>query len=463
MGKDSRKVTQTIKKMEDSLDRLQSVKAKAREDKIEEYEKMVAEGKMTMDEMEEAPLPKAWSDETLATYKSMLSSFIRSSHKEYGLSDMKKIAESGCFEKNINRRLENYYNGSIKEAYNIKTLVAAVKGFNEAVVTTKGFTKVAENREKFVIPNVEKVQEELKMNNVLRYSSASSVVTPTMREIDSVLYNIKNNGHGMKDDESNMRRIAYVTSKLQSISGGRITNTISLKAGQVRELITHGRITFYKDKGGLSREVIELPIDKELKSELSKLVQGRGNDKRAFVGKKLDGKFLSITETRKAVNRIVSEAGAHLKREEQITIKDRNGNKKQITVERKFSTHSFRKGFALERTVSYINRFKTHKDAEDYIRERAKENPKIWSKYQAVKRRINDPKQQKDGTYKGRRNPRELTKLEMAYFCTSVDLGHFRLGIVENYYCSPGEVLEHYKSTYGEEYSGFTGETKRGL
>ncbi|HDR4563388.1 hypothetical protein AT258_18745 [Bacillus wiedmannii] len=460
MEKDSKKVSQTIKKMEDALDRMQRVKAKIREEKKAELEEKVANGEMTAKEMRRQ-LPKAWSDSTVGTYKAMMKSFIREVHRDHGYSDMKKIA--GCLDQHVQKRLESYYSGNMKEAYNVKTLIAAVKGFNAAVTTTKAFTKVPANRQNFVVQGVESIQKELKENNVLRYSSASSVITPTRKEIDSVLYNIKNDGHGMKDDPHNMRRIAYVTSKLQAASGGRISNTLGLKVGQVRELLQDGQITFRKDKGGLTREVIQIPIDKELRTELTKMLDGKAENSRAFVARKSDGKFLSIKETRKSVNKLVSDAAEHLKREKVITVKDKDGNKKEVTIQKKFSTHSFRKGFALERTVSYLDKFRSHKDAEEYLRERSKENPKIWQKYQEVKKRINNPRQQKDGTYKGRRTARELTRLELAYFACSTDLGHFRLGIVENFYCSPQEVTEHYQNMTGEAYAGFPGQTKRGL
>lgn len=332
MEKDSKKVSQTIKKMEDALDRMQRVKAKIREEKKAELEEKVANGEMTAKEMRRQ-LPKAWSDSTVGTYKAMMKSFIREVHRDHGYSDMKKIA--GCLDQHVQKRLESYYSGNMKEAYNVKTLIAAVKGFNAAVTTTKAFTKVPANRQNFVVQGVESIQKELKENNVLRYSSASSVITPTRKEIDSVLYNIKNDGHGMKDDPHNMRRIAYVTSKLQAASGGRISNTLGLKVGQVRELLQDGQITFRKDKGGLTREVIQIPIDKELRTELTKMLDGKAENSRAFVARKSDGKFLSIKETRKSVNKLVSDAAEHLKREKVITVKDKDGNKKEVTIQKK--------------------------------------------------------------------------------------------------------------------------------
>lgn len=458
--KDSMKLSKTIGKIEDAFERLYFAKARAKEEKMEENQKIGEAKGLSQEEIDNMPTPKAWSYNTWQTYKDMAIGFVREINKETGYADMKKIGP--CFEKHIHSKMEKFFQGNISEAYNMKTLIASSKALNEAILSTKAFTSNVENRAKFIVQDVDKMQKLLADSNVLRYSAGSKVLTPNREELQSVFRNIKNQGHGMKDDDSNMRRIAYVSSRLQHASGGRITNTLGLKVDQVRELLNTGAITFRKDKGGLTREVVEIPLDKELRTELSYMIAGKKDNHRVFLAKKNDGKFLSIKETRKSVSELVKQAGSHLSREQNITIKDKDGNKKIVTVQKEFSSHSFRKGFALERTVAYVQRFKSVQEAEAYIKERSKSNPKIWDKYQKVKQRINDPRKQPDGTYKGRQTERDLTRLEFAFFCASVDLGHFRLGIVENYYCSPEEVIKEYEKEFGD-YERFQGDKKRSL
>ncbi|PHE23611.1 hypothetical protein [Bacillus toyonensis] len=444
---DSKKLAQTIGKMEDAMDRIHRRKTKEREEAIEKNEEIEKNGGTEKDFV---PVPKAWSDRTNDTYKDMMKSFIRDVNKETGFADMKKIV--GQFENHMQKRLDKYHAGERNESYNVKTLIAAVKAYNEGVMNTVAFSKVPANREKFVVQNVDVMQKHLKETNVIRHSGASKVLTATGKEVESVLDNIKNNGRGMKDDRHDIRKISYVTSKLQYAAGGRITNTLKVTVAQVKEVLATGKMSFIKDKGGLSREVIDVKLDAELRTELTKMIDKKSDDTRAFIAKKMDGKFLSINETRKKISRFVKEAGKHLTREETVSVKDRDGKKTSITVTKEFSTHSFRKAHALQKVVDYLDKFKTREAAEEYIKERSKAEPKIWSKYKREINRLN----------RDRNKNREMTRLEMAYYMTSVDLGHFRLGIIENYYAPTEMALEHYQNTFGEEYEGFGDETKRG-
>ncbi len=442
---ESRRLQATLKKVENIFERVYRIKAKERAEKKKELE-----DKGIDVEKNYHLLPKAWGDTTQTDYTGMMKAFVRDVHEETGYVDMRKIKD--YFEQNIERRVESYFQGNLKEASNIKTLIAAVKAFNFGASRTKEFSKNPDKREAFVIPNVDRIQKELKEDNVFRYSKATSVLTPKPSETKEVFENIRTQGHGMKpSDPYNMRTIAYHVSKIQEAASGRISNTINLKVEHIKE-IKDGKIIFHKDKGRLSREVVEVKIDKETQRFVERSIQGKNDGDRLFVGKRKDGTFLSIKDTRKRVSTIVKNAGAHLTREVDITVKDRQGNKKSVTITKSFSTHSFRKGFALNRVVMYLDKFKTREAAEQYIRERSRDNPKIWNKYKREINRLN----------RDRNTPREMTRLEMSYYMTSVDLGHFRLGIVENYYAPPEMVLEHYKETHGADYKGFPDETKRG-
>ncbi|GAB6453943.1 hypothetical protein bcgnr5380_55710 [Bacillus cereus] len=63
---DSKKLTQTIGKMEDALDRIHRRKSKEKEEAIEKNEEIEKNGGTESDFV---PVPKAWSDRTVETYK----------------------------------------------------------------------------------------------------------------------------------------------------------------------------------------------------------------------------------------------------------------------------------------------------------------------------------------------------------------------------------------------------------
>ncbi|MCC2414290.1 hypothetical protein LKL84_28630, partial [Bacillus paranthracis] len=152
--KDSMKLSKTIGKIEDAFERLYFAKARAKEEKMEENQKIGEAKGLDDDEIEKMPTPKAWSYNTWQTYKDMAIGFVREINKETGYADMKKIG--GCFEKHIHSKMEKFFQGNISEAYNMKTLIASSKALNEAILSTKAFTSNVENRAKFVVQDVDK-------------------------------------------------------------------------------------------------------------------------------------------------------------------------------------------------------------------------------------------------------------------------------------------------------------------
>jgi hypothetical protein len=97
-----------------------------------------------------------------------------------------------------------------------------------------------------------------------------------------------------------------------------------------------------------------------------------------------------------------------LERTETIRIKDKNGQKQNVQVIRKFTHHAFRKGFAMNRVEEYLRKFTSQKTIDEYISKRSKENPRveIGKKLKTLKGRINED----------RKEERELNAKEYAIF-----------------------------------------------
>ncbi|MCQ6281601.1 hypothetical protein [Bacillus sp. EB600] len=166
---------------------------------------------------------------------------------------------------------------------------------------------------------------------------------------------------------------------------------------------------------------------------LSHLKEGKEDNHRIFSAKRADGTFKSIEETRKEVTKIISASGKHLTRNEKVTVKGANGKKNQVEVTRKFSPHSFRKGFAVDRAGYYFQKFSSKSALDRYISSRLNNNQKLKDKLDIVRDRIN----------KDRKTYRDLSRMEYAIFFTSVDLGHFRNDVMTAFYTDFKEVQRY--------------------
>lgn len=361
---------------------------------------------------------KRYAETAIKTYKEMMHALMNTVHKEFGISDI-RIVEDKHVREIVDKRVDGFFEGNLSESWNVKTMLSAVKAFNLGVEKTNVFKS-----NKFSIANVDAIKKELREQNVYRYSKGSTTLRATPAECDFVLDQIKNTGYMTKT-----REMAYHVSKIARLTGGRISAILDLKASDIA--IKDNKIHFIGDKGGLSRSV---QIDNDTAKYLKSLKEGKEEKQDIFTAKKKDGKFKKKDVMRREIERVVSDAGASLTRMEKVIVKDRDGNKKIVEMEKKFTPHAFRKGYALERIQYYIKKNPTMSSMKNYIRKRIKENYKIKEKLDVARERIN-----RDRTTK-----RKLTLEECAVFFTSVDLGHFRNSVIKDFYADLDEVLEYY-------------------
>lgn len=361
----------------------------------------------------------SWGENTPGIYSDLVKALIREVHVRYGVADAKKIDMEKTKEI-IMERAERFSKGELSESYNVKTVLAAMKAFNVGAEQTSIFKGNSVN-----LGDVDAIRTELKERNLIRYSKSSTIMRATPDQCEKVLSNIQSKGY-----QTDMRDIAYKASRVAYETGGRITATLKLRPQDID--FENNRIHFNKDKGGLSRG---LKISQETSDFLKELSVGKKPNQMIFTAKNKDGTFKSVVETRKAVQRIVKNASSEVRVTEKVTVKDENGKKKEIEVEKRFTPHSFRKGFAVNRTKEYLDRFHSSSAMKRYIQKRIKEDPKLAKKIQTLRTRLN----------RGRKTLRSLTPEEYAIFFTSVDLGHFRNDVIKAFYTTANEVKEYFQ------------------
>lgn len=367
------------------------------------------------------------SDRTIQTYTDMMKGFMRSAHKEFGVSDVSKITKEQV-EELFQKRIDLYHDGDTSQAFNLKTLAASITSFNLGVQETNVFSY----DNKFAVGDMQEVRESMKEQHVIRKSKASTVIRGTPSECDSTLDNIKDSGY-----DTYTREMTYHVCKLSMLTGGRITSLLKLRASDFTINEEKSKITFHNDKGGLTRSV---EISKDTASYLQELTRGKKPNERIFRPKREDGTYKSYKETRKAISKVISKAGEHLTRQEPVKLKDKNGKEKIVFVTKKMSAHSFRKAFAMSETKQFYDKFSSKSAMKQYVAARIAEDPKIKEKLDTLKDRINKHIPPAERHKKGR----DLTREELAIFFTSVSLGHFRNDVITAFYTTSNEVLSYY-------------------
>lgn len=353
-------------------------------------------------------------------YPKTLEKLLLDANQYYGVRDISEL-DDDLLRSLINRRVKDFHsNGNTKQSSNINSILAAVKSFNYGVQETNVF----KNDKKFSLGDTDAIRKDLGKANVRRYSRNSTTLRATPEQCEKVLENIKTQGYKNKT-----RELAYHISYIAYKTGSRISAALKLRADDID--VNGTKITFFKDKGGLTRTV---DIDKETADYLKELKKGRRGDQKIFLTQRKDGTKKSIEETRKAINRIVENAGKEFTRVDREKMRDEKGNFRYVEVTKTFKSHAFRKGFCVNRTYEYLKKFENPKEMNDYIKKRVEEDPRIGDKLRNLYQRIN----------KSRHSPRNIKPQEYAVFFTSVDVGHFRVDVLNQYYTTYKEVKAYF-------------------
>lgn len=360
---------------------------------------------------------------TKKNYSDRVKTFLREVNKEFGISDISKVKQKH-YDYIIDKKICNYRGGKTSEVSNIKTTLAALNHFNWGIQETNIYS----NSKKFTIGDIKETRKMLRGEKIYRKSGYSNVMQANPEQSREVLGNIPNLGY-----DTVIRKLAGQTGFISLKTGGRITSVLGLKKRDFQRTGPDGgKITFFRDKGGLTRTV---KVDNEIISYLEDLSSEKKSGNYLFEVRKKDNRLKSREQIRQQVSKVISAAGASFERVEIVKSKDKDGNEVAKEVIKKFTTHSFRKAFALERTKDYYLTMSTQEKRQRLLEKRFRENPKVEGKYYRQLDRINSK----------RNVSREMTREEVSIFLTSVDLGHFRTDVINMYYCNFGDVKRYYK------------------
>lgn len=361
------------------------------------------------------------SQGTVKTYADLTISLMRDVHAKYGTSDITKVKKEQVAEI-FQERIDKYHNSNTSEASNLNSIASAISAFNKGVKETNIFKKELE------LGDPVGMRDSLREQNVFRNSKASKTLRATPEESLKVIDNIKRSGY-----DTRTRTTAAAISQIAYATGGRISSILKLTPSDIEFDEKTNKIRFLKDKGGLTRSV-EV-TDKDTMKFLKELTDGKKPNERLFSFKRKDGTFLPVSEMRKSVTNIITTAGREFTRTEKVRVKDKDGKYKYVSVQRKFTPHSFRKSFALQRCHEYLKKIPSDpKKLQEYVQQLKDSDSKLRSKIETMEKRINS----------SRKTVRQLRHDEIAIFLVSVDLGHFRKDIVTSFYTTFTEVQKYY-------------------
>jgi len=361
------------------------------------------------------------SESTVKVYADLTISLMRDVHNKYGVSDITKVKKEHIAEL-FQERIDKYHDSNTNEASNLNSIVSAITAFNRGVKETNIFKRELE------LGDPKGMRDSLREQNVFRNSRASRTLRATPGEAMEVIRKIKQSGY-----DTRTRDTAAAVSQISFGTGGRISSILKLTPADIEIDEKTNKIRFLKDKGGLTRSV-EI-TDKDTLQFLKGLTEGKKPNERLFSFKRKDGTFLSVAEMRKSVTNVITNAARDLARTEKVKVKDRDGNNKYVLVPRKFTPHSFRKAFALQRCHDYLKKIPSDPvKLQRYVQQLKDSDDKLKSKIETMEQRINA----------SRKSHRALRHEEVAIFLVSKDLGHFRKDIVTSFYTTFAEVQNYY-------------------
>jgi integrase len=330
------------------------------------------------------------SDGTKRTYSDMMKAVLREANRRFGISkikDLKPEHTQAILQDKIARG---------QSASNIRKTAHALEYFQQNAVKTRVF------KEKHGV-DITAHDENLKLikdQGVIRKSENSHRYKANRKEAVDVI------------DEMRKRNEVYADiAKVQLLIGGRVSETIALKAKNIN--LDNNTVMFENAKGGLTNIVHINHLSNDEKAFLRGLKDNE-KDGRLFRPKDENGQYYSDERLRRSVTNL---AGASAKK---IGIG---------TEEKTFSSHSFRGAYGLDRADIYA---RNHKDLDRIIKEKIKEQPRLDKRYKDFEKRIKD--KVKDPS---QRHIRDYEKIQ---WLVSTDLNHSRQDVVRYYV--PGDTIK---------------------
>ncbi|MGO4185399.1 tyrosine-type recombinase/integrase [Paenibacillus sp. TAF43_2] len=356
------------------------------------------------------------SDKTYNDYEKIVMKYANKISKDFNISDVTKW-KPVMFMKYVNEAVDDWKSGNLGVAFSIKQERAALEFFRHATIKTNTFKSEIECVDK------DEIKKMLDFNHVRRSGRYTHTLSADLESSSRLLEEIKNS-------RSHHTEVAYHAYKIAMLTGARLKDVMNLTVGNINLNGTvnfTGTVKIEKSKGGLTRNV---PIPEDTLEYLRELMEGKKSGDRIIrLYKEGDERKTMRNESAmRKLSGIVTAAGerAGLNKVETVSYKyrDENGKTKFRTTEIKVtaSFHTARKTFVNERFVFYNSMDEERQ--KSMLEERLKDE-KVMKKYQQSKQRINKTRSSGD---------RELYHYENAMFLASLDSGHFRVDVLEQFY-----------------------------
>ncbi|WP_421385553.1 tyrosine-type recombinase/integrase (plasmid) [Bacillus salacetis] len=292
--------------------------------------------------------------------------------------------------------LSNRYESGSLSAGQIQRRVHALEAFRHFVNETNvcGNTKIR-------VGNKEERLNYLKFRGVVRSKDEITAIKPSNEEVAEVHSNI--------NTRTESGRLAQTINKLQFYTGARIKSVFKL---EVRDIdFDKGTISFRNDKNNFSRTI---PLNKEAKDLLEDACNGKKPGAFLFTIKGRDGNDKKIEDAVKVIQSYTTEAA-----------KSSGVNREN----RRFSTHSNRKGYAQNfySSTRYMSSKQIKKLIGEFVKNQGSNREQIVARMKTELDRIN--------TYRKKRNLKKkgFSHEQLRRLLVSLHLGHSRCDIVLSY------------------------------
>lgn len=357
-------------------------------------------------------------------YPSTIKTLFRKAHKELDIQKLNELTASDI-RVLLNERVDNYHNEKkFSESYNVFSILTALKAYQKGVMI---FNDVYEYWEPI---DINKLRTWAKEKQLVRRGSASKTMKATPEQALAVIESLKSTGNKV------INRTLTIDMAIMSLAtGARIGSLYSLRSEDVD--LENGICHFKKAKGGKDYDAF---IDLDLLDEVKRIIGNKKGKEKIFVWRKKNGQFMSKDKVIDTIQYFLKRATIRMYKKQRTRYKDLDGVLTYEKITTNFTFHSFRKAYAFKRLVHYLNQFRNYSDVTKWQQQVMERRPESIAKLNALYKRVN--KHRNDQKKKWRNIKLE----EYAIYAASLDIGHERNDIINQYYVDIKEA-EKYRVT----------------
>lgn len=338
------------------------------------------------------------ADRTVAKYKTDFNRMMKMVEAETGKSDPMKVRPNDVYQV-IDKLIGEYHAGATEHASFLRSVDDSLHAFKEASKASGVFKREIRLGDK------RKISEKLNEEKVFRKAEHSTVLKGNRDNLEKVIGELGK----MK---SPYAKVAIDVLRLEFSTGRRISAVLRSKVENYdKEMEQYHTLG---DKGG--KDNTSYFLTKEAREVLDRVTEGKKKGDMMFKmpyaqNKDKKGQDRSVENMRKYVSRLITTAS-----------KRAGVNQGKKT----FSSHSCRKGFAIERAIDYSKLSPEQRKAE--LERRRSLDPKFDAQLDKVLKNIKDKFKNE-----AKAELREFTDQEILRLLVSSDINHSRLDVIRYY------------------------------